>query len=92
MSTTPEKVFAQLKNAKGLGDVTRALTQDPYLLVGIISLFALVYLFGRIYIWPWINPFQFKWVSNLWDWATSPRKATPTETYPYAKVIYPTYR
>jgi hypothetical protein len=92
MSSTPDKVFAQLKNAKGVGDVTKALTQDPYLFIGIVSLIGLVYLFGRIYLWPWINPFQFKWFSNLWDWITSPLPPTPEESYPFAKVIYPTYR
>ncbi len=92
MSSTPDRVFGLLKNAKGVGDVTRALAQDPYLLIGIISLIALVYLFGRIYLWPWVNPFKLEWVSKLWNWATSPRKPTPTESYPYAKVIYPTYR
>ncbi len=90
MSSTPDKVFAQLKSAKGVGDVARALSQDPYLLIGIVSLIALVYLFGRIYIWPWINPFQIKWISNLWDWIKSPLPPTPEERYPYAKVIYQT--
>ena len=90
MSTTPDKVFAQLKNAKGVGDVAKALTQDPYLLLGIVSLIALVYLFGRIYIWPWINPFQIQWISNFWSWLTSPAPPTPQEEYPYARVIYRT--
>ena len=90
MSSTPDRVFGLLKNAKGVGDVSRALLQDPYLLIGIISLFALVYLFGRIYIWPWINPFKGSWFSGLWSWATAPRPTTPVETYPYAKVIYQT--
>ncbi len=92
MSSSPDKIFIALKNAKGPGEIASALAQDPYLLIGIISLIALVYLFGRIYLWPQINPFKIQWISNLWDWATSPRKPTPAETYPYAKVIYPTYR
>ena len=77
--------------AKGMGDVAKALTQDPYLLVGIVSLIALVYLFGRIYIWPSINPFQLRWISNLWGWATTPRPPTPPQgEHPYARVIYRT--
>lgn len=87
-SSTPDKVFALLKNAKSPGEVFSALTQDKLLFVGILVIIALVYLFGRIYIWPQINPFQFKWISNFWDWATTPRPPTPQERYPYAKVIY----
>ena len=92
MSTKPDVVIAALKAAKSPGDVFRALTQDPYLFIGIIATLAMIYLFGRIYIWPQINPFQIQWVSNLWDWATAPSPPTPEERYPYAKVIYPTYR
>ena len=90
--STPDKVIAALKTAKSPGEVLSILTQDPLLVVGVGVILALVYLFGRIYIWPTINPFQIQWISNLWDWATSPRPPTPQERYPYAKVIYPTYR
>ena len=88
--STPDKVIAALKNARSAGEVFSALTQDPYLFIGILSILALIYLFGRIYIWPQINPFQFQWISNFWDWATSPAPPTPQERYPYAKVIYRT--
>jgi hypothetical protein len=90
--STPDKVFAALKTASGPGEVLSILTQDPLLVVGILVILGLIYLFGRIYLWPTINPFKVQWISNLWDWATSPRKPTAAETYPYAKVIYPTYR
>jgi hypothetical protein len=90
--STPEKVIAALKNASGPGDVALILTQDPLLATGLVVILALIYFFGRIYLWPTINPFQIQWISNLWDWATSPRPPTPQERYPYAKVIYPTYR
>jgi hypothetical protein len=92
MSTTADAVISLLKQAKGPGDVARALAKDPMLLAGLVVILALVYLFGRIYLWPQINPFKVQWISNLWDWANSPRKPTPEETHPYAKVIYPTYR
>jgi hypothetical protein len=88
-----DKVTALLKNASGPGDVFRALTHDPLLATGIVVFLALLYLFGRIYLWPQTNPFKVQWVSDLWDWATSPRPpVTEEEDYPYAKVIYPTYR
>lgn len=91
MSTnTADAVIALLKQSKGPGDVARALMKDPMLLFGLVVILALIYLFGRIYIWPQINPFKVQWISNLWDWATSPRPPTAEETYPYAKVIYPT--
>ena len=90
--STPDKVFAALKTAKSPGDVFAALTQDPLLTVGLVVILGLIYLFGRIYLCPTINPFKIQWVSDLWDWATSPRAPTPQEDHPYAKVIYPTYR
>ena len=90
MATPVDKVTYLLKNAKGPGDVLTALTLDPLFAVGIVVILALIYLLGRIYLWPTINPFQVQWISNLWDWATSPRPPTPQERYPYAKVIYPT--
>jgi hypothetical protein len=89
MASTPDKVIALLKTAKGPGDVFRALLQDPMLLTGVVVTLALIYLFARIYLWPQINPFKVQWISNLWDWANSPRPPTSQETYPYAKVIYP---
>jgi hypothetical protein len=93
MSTnTADAVIALLKQAKSPGDVARALAKDPMLLFGLVVILALIYLFARIYIWPQINPFKVQWISNLWDWATSPRPPTPEETHPYAKVIYPIYR
>lgn len=89
-TSTPDKVFALLKNAKTPGEVFSALTQDKLLFVGILVTIGFIYLFGRIYLWPQINPFQFKWFSDTWDWITSPRlPPTPQERYPYAKVIYP---
>jgi hypothetical protein len=92
MSSTPDKVFAALKNAKSPGEVFSILTQDTTLTMGLVAILALVYLFGRIYLWPAVNPFKVQWVSDLWDWSTRPRPPTPLESYPYAKVIYPTYR
>jgi hypothetical protein len=90
--STPDKVVAALKVAKSPGEVFAILSQDPLLIVGVLVVLALIYLFGRIYLWPQINPFKIQWISNLWDWATSPRPPTAQESYPYAKVIYPTYR
>lgn len=92
MASTPDKVIGLLKTATGPGDVFKALAQDPLLTTGLLVILALVYLFARIYLWPSINPFKVQWISNLYDWATSPRPPTAQETYPYAKVIYPTYR
>ena len=85
-------VIAGLKKAKNASEVFSVLTQDPDLMIGIVAILAMIYLFGRIYLWPHINPFQFKWFSNLWDWSTAPSPPSPEERYPYAKVIYPTYR
>jgi hypothetical protein len=90
--STPDKVIAALKIAKSPGEVLSILTQDPLLVVGVVAILSILYLLGRIYIWPTVNPFQIRWISNLWDWATSPSPPTPQERYPYAKVIYPTYR
>jgi len=92
VSSTPDKVFELLKNSKSAGDVLRAVSQDPYLAIGLVAILAMIYLFGRIYIWPQINPFRIQWISDLWNWATAPSPPTPEERYPYAKVIYPTYR
>ena len=89
---TPDKVIAMLKTAKSPGQVLAILTEDPLLLTGIIVIVGLILFFIRVYIWPEINPFQIQWVSDLWDWVTSPRPPTAEESYPYAKVIYPTYR
>ena len=92
MSSTPDKVFALLKSAKSPGEIATAILQDPYLAIGIVGILVLIYYFARMLIWPEINPFQFKWFSNFWDWLTAPSPPTPQERYPYAKVIYPTYR
>jgi hypothetical protein len=85
-----DTVVALLKNAKGPGDVLGALSHDPLLLTGIVAILALIYLFGRVYIWPTINPFQVQWIANLWGWLIKPRPLTPQERYPYAKVTYTT--
>jgi hypothetical protein len=90
--TTPDEVIALIKKAKGPGEVLQAILQDPYLAIGLVGLLILFYLFFRMLVWPEINPFKIQWMSNLWDWATSPRPPTPDEKYPYAKVLYPTYR
>lgn len=92
MERTSDKVIALFRSAKGPGDVFRALAQDPMLAIGLIVIVALILLFLRIYLWPQINPFQFKWFSDLWTWITSAPPPTPDQKYPYAKVIYPTYR
>lgn len=89
MERPADKVFALLKNAKTPGDFFSALTQDKLLFVGILVTIGFIYLFGRIYIWPQINPFQFQGVSTFWDWVTTPRTPTIRKDYPYAKVIYP---
>ena len=91
-SSTPDRVIALLKTAKSPGEVLSILTEDKVLFVGILVILALIIFFVRVYIWPEINPFKIQWISNLWDWLTSPPPPTPQERYPYAKVIYPTYR
>jgi hypothetical protein len=88
--STPDKVIAALKIAKSPGEVLSILTQDPLLVVGVGVILALVYLFGRIYIWPTINPFQIQWVADVWDWLTRPRPPTPQGRDPFAKVTYAT--
>jgi hypothetical protein len=88
MAPVADKVIALLKSATGPGDVLKALAQDPLLLVGILSTLAMIYLLGRIYIWPTVNPFQIQWIANFWGWLTSPNPPTPQERYPYAKVTY----
>jgi hypothetical protein len=92
MPSTPDKVIYLLKNAKTPSDYIQALAQDPALAIGIVGILFLIGFFIRVLIWPEINPFQFKWFSDFWDWLTAPTPPTPTERYPYAKVIYPTYR
>ena len=93
MSTSQvNKVVGLLKNAKGPGDVAKALAQDPALMIGLVVIIGLILLFLRIYLWPQINPFQFKWFSATWEWLTRPAPPSPDKQYPYAKVIYPTYR
>lgn len=93
MARPADKVFNLLKEAKGPGDVFNALTTDPMLMIGLIVIIALILLFLRIYLWPQINPFKFTWFSDFWKWLTTPYvPPSPDEKYPYAKVIYPTYR
>lgn len=88
MASTPDKVFALLKTAKSPGEVFAAMTQDPYLLIGILAIIALIIFFIRVYLWPQINPFKIQWISNLWEWLTTPSPPKPQERYPYARVIY----
>lgn len=88
----PDAVIAALRQSKSFGDVYRALTQDPVLLVGLVVLVLLLLFFLRVYLWPWINPLRFQPISDLWAWLTTPRPPTAEEEYPYAKVLYPTYR
>ena len=92
MATPADKLFDALRVTKGAGEklkvLAAAMVADPLLGVGVVVILALIYLFGRIYIWPSINPFQIQWISNLWDWITSPSPPTSQETYPYAKVTY----
>jgi hypothetical protein len=91
MAPSPvDAVTAALKASKSPLDVLKALSQDPMLLVGIVVILAIVYFLGRIYIWPTINPFQVQWIANFWGWLTSPRPPTAQESYPYARVTYPT--
>lgn len=71
---------------------SRTLLQDPVRLVGLVVLVLLLLFFLRVYLWPWINPLRFQPISDLWTWLTSPRPPTAEEDYPYAKVLYPTYR
>ena len=87
-----DKVFEAIKNATGIGDVARALAQDPYLVIGLLAILAIVLLFLRILLWPQINPFQFQWFNTVWNFAKNPIPPSPEQSYPYAKVIYPTYR
>ncbi len=70
----------------------RFVASDPYRAIGVVAIALMFYFFIKMYIWPQDNPFKIQWLSNLWDWATSPRPPSAQETYPYAKVIYPTYR
>jgi len=86
MARPIDLVFESLKRAKGPGDVFRAITQDKMLMIGILIIVGLILLFLRIYLWPQINPFNFKW---NWNWLTTPRPSDE-DKYPYARVIYPT--
>ena len=88
----PDAVLAALRESKSFGDVYRAVTQDPVLFAGLIVLLGITLFFLRVYLWPWINPLRFQPLSDLWKWLTAPRPPTSEETYPYAKVLYPTYR
>lgn len=86
MTRPMDTVFGALKNAKGPGDVFRALTQDKMVFIGILIILGLILLFLRIYLWPQINPFNFKWLT---DWLTRRPPPTDQDKYPYARVIYP---
>ncbi len=92
MATPADKLFATLRTTQGAGDKLKvfaaAMIADPLLGVGVVVILALIYLFGRIYLWPTLNPFKVQWIANLWDWATTPRPPTAQESYPYAKVTY----
>jgi hypothetical protein len=95
-----DKVSSLLSTAQTPGQVFSALAADPTLLVGLVILLAIILLIIRILLWPKINPFGFEWVKTVsqwfqdaWTWLTTPGWSTaPKRTYPYAKVIYPTYR
>ena len=80
--TLKDRAYAALRSA----------ASDPYRAVGLIAIVWLFYFFIKLYIWPEINPFKVYWFSDLWNWVFPPRRPTAQETYPYAKVIYPTYR
>lgn len=98
MTAKVDQVIASLRMAKTPGDVWRALSQDPMLLIGLVVVVAILLLILRIYIWPWSNPFNTQWYADLKAWIGSwfssvslpdqPKKGV----YPYAKVLYPTYR
>jgi hypothetical protein len=94
MASRVDQVFASLKSAKGPGDVFRALSQDPLLLVGLVVVIGILLLILRIYVWPSVNPFNFQWVTDIWNWFKAPEiPGMPKRgVYPYAKVLYPTYR
>lgn len=66
-----------------------AFKKEPLLLVGLAVGIGLIYLFVRIYLWPKENPFKIQWISNFWDWVTTPYVPRgPEKDYPYAKVLY----
>ena len=71
-----------------LSEAFEAFKKEPLLLVGLAVGVGLTYLFGRIYLWPTENPFHFQWLSNFWDWVTTPYAPPPEKQYPYAKVLY----
>lgn len=96
-----DKVSTLLSTAQTPGQVMSALSADPTLLVGLVVLLVIILLIIRILLWPTINPFGFAWVTDIrewfqgaWTWLTTPGWWTVTKkgNYPYAKVIYPTYR
>lgn len=96
MASPADRFFEALRKTEGAGNKLKlfgsALLADPFLAVAVVVIIGLILFFGRIYVWPQLNPFKIQWISDLWDWATSPSPPTPQERYPYAKVIYPTYR
>lgn len=74
------------------GDILKYALGNGMLLFGLVMLLGMIAFFIRLYIWPSVNPFQFVWFNDFWDWLTAPRPPTPEESYPYAKVLYRTYR
>lgn len=97
MERAADRLYTSLRNSKSVGEgfqvFAAAVTTEPVLAFGLVAIVGIVYLLGRIYIWPTINPFQIQWISNFWDWLTTPYvPPDPQKDYPYAKVIYPTYR
>ena len=75
------------------GDILKYALGDGMLLFGLVMLIGMIAFFIRLYIWPTVNPFQFEWFTNFWDWLTSPHwTRTEDESYPYAKVLFRTYR
>jgi hypothetical protein len=96
-----DKVSSLLSTAQSPGQVLSALSADPTLLVGLILILAVIILMIRILLWPAVNPFKFQdwfksireWFQDAWTWLTTPGWTTAKKgNYPYAKVIYPTYR
>jgi hypothetical protein len=73
-------------------DILKYALGDGMLLFGLVMLIGMIAFFIRLYIWPTVNPFQFEWFNKFWDWLNSPRAPTPDESYPYAKVLFRTYR
>jgi hypothetical protein len=71
-------------------DILKYALTNGVLLFGLVMLIGIIAFLFRLYIWPTVNPFQFQWFTNFWDWLSSPRPPSPDETYPHAKVLYRT--